>query len=117
MRTLLALLFIVSATSTQAADDPYEELAAALFSNMAVNYLCRDALGGMARYQAARTIAVDTLSQHIDRNKAVQMVAKMDERFRNDPRAKNPNADPNKCLEASNEALFRVEKAKAALFE
>jgi len=118
MKRLLAGLLLSTAAIGQpslAQAQNYSALVDALFSQMATTYVCRDALGGLAHYQAARTIALDTATQYIGRKDAVDLIAKMDEKFRNDPRVQHPNLAPQACQEMVNDGYFAIEKAKAAL--
>lgn len=90
-----------------------EKLSEALFTHMAVTYMCRDALGGLAHYQAARVIAINELSRFVTHSQAVDFVAKQDEQYRNDPTTTLKNANERKCLERVNEGLFEIEKWRA----
>jgi hypothetical protein len=86
----------------------------AAFQYMANAYLCRDALGGLAHYQAARTIAVETaVLIGMGRDQAVLAVDEMDQRFTTDPRTKNPGLDAVACQTAVNESLNTLSVAQA----
>ncbi len=107
----LGLLFTVPAPAYDQRD--VEGLSEALFTHMAVTYMCRDALGGPAYYQAARVIAINELSRFVPRAQAVDFVAKQDELYRNDPVTTLKNANQRKCLESVNDGLFEIEKWRA----
>lgn len=115
MRTLLILLLLTGSARAEPSQADFKRLADALFSQMALTYICRDALGGMAHYQASRTVATETVAHYIGRNEAVKIVGKMDAKFRNDPRNQHPNVDLQSCQEMVNDGYFRIEQAKAAI--
>lgn len=111
----LAAALLLSAPA-HSEDAKLDDLVDALMSHMAATYVCRDAIGGLGHYHAARSIAVNTLAHYAGQDEAVLFVDKMDQKFRNDPRAQNPNVDDAHCLDVINEGLHRisVEKAKLA---
>ena len=114
---VVAALFVSTMTPASAQDgaDPYGDLAAALFQHMANTYMCRNALGGIAHYQAARSIAIGSMAPHVGRDQAVLYVDEMDRKFKADPRARNPDLDDAACLEAVNDGLYRIDVVKARL--
>ncbi|MGO4838003.1 hypothetical protein AB4144_37735 [Rhizobiaceae sp. 2RAB30] len=114
----LACLVTVAAVADACSGEEEEkigDLAEAVFSHMAGTYMCRNALGGMAHYQAARTIAVGALTPYVGNDQAVLYVDQMDKKFRSDPRAKNPKLDDAACLETINDTLYKIKVAKAKL--
>jgi hypothetical protein len=113
--TLLVMSVPVAPSPAQEVD--YQPVFESLFSHMAITYICRDALGGLSHYQAARTIAIGTISPLLGEGEAILRVDEMDQRFRTDPRAANPDVSQQACIESTNETLHRinVEKAKAGL--
>ena len=115
----LAGLAVMPTASAQAQETDYEQVFDALFSHMALTYMCREDLGGLAHYQAARSIAIGTATPLVGADEAVIGVDKMDQRFRSDPRAANPSNPPGACVEMVSESLHRinVEKAKAGLLD
>jgi hypothetical protein len=96
------------------ASDP-KPLVDALFSHMAVAYACRTELGGLAQYQAAKSIARGTLEQLVGHHDAVMMVAKMDEKFRSDPRVAHPHLDRQACIEQVNDGLEKIDLERERL--
>lgn len=114
---ILAALSCVAVGQAQAETVDYQPVFESVFSHMALTYMCRNDLGGMAHYQAARTIAIGTFTPIVGRAEAILGVDNMDQKFRNDPRAANPNNPPGACIEMVNDSLHQieVEKAKAGL--
>lgn len=113
----LACAIVGASFPVKASEPNYQPVFEALFSHMAVAYMCRADLGGLGHYQAARTIAVSTVTQILGRAEAIRGVDNMDRKFRNDPRADNVKAPPSWCIEQVNEGLHRieVERVKAGL--
>lgn len=120
MRLLAVLVFLIggaAASSPRAQDVDYQPVFESVFSHMALTYLCRNDLGGLGHYQAARTIAIGTITPLMGATDAVLSVDAMDQKFRNDPRAENPDIPAGTCIELVNDSLqkIQVEKAKAGL--
>lgn len=115
---VIALAGLITLTSVGGAASDEEDLSnltQALFYHMAGTYICRDALGGLAHYQAARSIAVVSLTRYVGNDQAILYVDEMDQKFKADPRAKNPELDDARCLEAINDSLYKVNVAKAKM--
>lgn len=105
------------ASPTVAQEVDYQPVFESVFSHMALTYVCRNDLGGLAHYQAARTIAVGTIALLMKRSDAVLAVDEMDQKFRNDPRTADPKVPRGACIELVNDSLHNidVQKAKAGL--
>lgn len=116
-KLLVAAVVIVSCAPTLAEEVDYQPVFESVFGHMALTYMCREDLGGLAHYQAARTIAIGTIAPLLGQREAVLAVDEMDQKFRNDPRADNVKAPPGACMTMTNDSLHRidVEKAKAGL--
>lgn len=113
MRWLIAavgLLLSVPALAVNVKD--IEAYTNALVDNMALNWVCRETIG-IAHYQAARTIARDSLARYLGETEAVLFVDKIDEKFRNDPRRY-----PTKsawCYEMKSDLVHKINVEKAKL--
>lgn len=110
-----ALIALPCSPSHSQDTDPFDELADALFYHMAGTFICREALGGMAQYQAARTITIENLAPYIGRDNAVLRVDEMDHRFRTDPLSYTNDIDPDLCMERVNESRYAIGVAKARM--
>lgn len=115
MRRLIVGALLVALAWPAAAVDKkdVEKLSEALFTHMAVTYMCRDALGGLAHYQAARQMAIGELSRFVPHNQAVLFVDKQDKDYKANPVATLKNANENRCMEKVNEGLYEIEVLKA----
>lgn len=109
---VLGAFICIASTPLSAKDDDYKAVFEALFSHMALTYMCRDALGGSSHYQAARSIAISTASQMLGRAEAIRGVDEMDKKLKNDPRAARPDMPEKFCIEQTNEGLFQIQVAK-----
>jgi hypothetical protein len=122
-RTFLVLIAIGTgagiARSPVGQEVDYQPVIESVFSHMAITYVCRKDLGGIAHYQAARTIAIGTIARLVGEAEAIVRVDEMDHRFKSDPRAEDPEMPPGACIVAVNESLYKisVEKAKAGLMD
>lgn len=99
------------------AEDLPQELMDAVFGHMATAYVCRDALGGLANYDAAQTIATDSLPLlGIGRDESVLMVDQMSQKFEADPRVLPDDGEHMQaCLEFMNEGLRQIEVVEAKI--
>jgi hypothetical protein len=120
MRVALALALAIAlpAKAALADDDPVAKaagnLASAVFANMATSYMCRDALGGTAWFDAAVTTAEGSFElMGYSSDDAVLTVDEMATKFKNDPRAAHPDVDQAACLETVNARMQDVKVATA----
>lgn len=95
--------------------DKLTHLFEALFRHMAGTYVCREVLGGMARYQVARSIAIDEMSPYVGEDQAVLYVDQMDKKLKADPRVMRHVVDDAKCIEVVDDTLSQIKAAKAKL--
>lgn len=107
----VAVLAVASSAAHAQDIGPY---ASALFDNMAISYYCRSAIGD-AHYGSARTIAKLGLSQYVGEAQAVLYVDEMDQKFKSDPRAKNPEVNSAQCFQMKSDAMHRIDVEKAKL--
>lgn len=110
---ITASLLSASMSGSKSSDPDYGALFRSLFSHMALTYMCRNELGGLSHYQAARFITIETASKLMDRKEVIISVDKMDAKFKADPRAKNPKVTSKYCLEQVNESLHNIDVQKA----
>jgi hypothetical protein len=116
MRLIVAMACVCLAVPASADDvsDAAGKLASAVFANMAAGYMCRDALDGLAQFQAAVTIAENSLeTMGYSTDDAVLAVDDMAMKFKNDPRAAHPDIDAAICQETVNARLQDVKIATA----
>jgi hypothetical protein len=118
VRAVIAFTLMLTTIPASAADDPVASaagaLAKAVFANMAASYMCRDALGGTSWFDAAVTTAEGSLEMiGYSADDAVLTVDGMATKFKNDPRAAQPDIDPAACLDAVNARMQDVKVATA----
>jgi hypothetical protein len=116
-KRLLAGVVLVAVSPATAKE--LQPLFDAVFGQMANSYICRRELGGLAQYQAARLTAENTLSPYLTHNKAVLLVDQMEQKFKNDLRAKKspPGASAAVCQEIINDGWQKIEVEKAKIEE
>ena len=107
MKRIVILLALV--TIPAHASDLGDDQRTAQFVNklMTATMLCEKAVG-RAHYQAARTMAVASLTKYLGDAEAHKAVKGIEDRLKNDPRMAKiqKNADANKCLETMNDLYF-----------
>ena len=88
----------------------------AALANMTLTYVCREAFGGLTRYQAARATAVDAfVLAGMKTNEATLAVDHMDQRLKADPRVKSSQVSKQICVEKATNAESDVEAWEAKL--
>jgi hypothetical protein len=112
---VLALALAVASVSSaraQGAEEIAAEMARLTVEHMTLNYICRDAIGGMGAYQFARTLAVERgVAVGMDSDAAVLMVAELDAQIRAEDGAQI--VDAGFCLEEINELSHRLKVLSA----
>lgn len=83
---------------------------------MAGNYACRHVYGSTARYDAARSIATDTIVlAGGSRDEAILFVDGMHQKFAGDPRSENNGLTYDQCSSTLDETLYNLQAAQAKL--
>ncbi len=118
MKTVMVIA-VLSATSAlvpaRAQERDIAPYVRALFDNLGLTYLCRDAFGP-SHYQSARVIAIDGMTPLVGESQATEYVATMDARFKADARADNPDVTAEWCHQQLGDIQFRMKVERTKLF-
>lgn len=114
MKKLLVVALLMS-TSAQAAEVDGGPLFELLFKNMALGWACQKQFGGLAHYQAARLIAVSTLSLFVDEAQAVLSVDQQDKIDRSHKLDSFKKLTDEYCQGTEIEYLFQINVEKIKL--
>lgn len=119
-RWILSAVVATGLAAPAVADEVAEATQAlmdAVFGNMALTYMCRDALGGTAHYYAAISIAEGALMTiGFSNDEATLKVEEMNQKFINDPRGKDMRLTGDQetaCLQLTTEQMHKVGVAQA----
>lgn len=115
MRWLVAttgLLLSVPALAVNVRD--WSAYADALLDHMAIAFICRNEIGD-ASYNAARTLAADSLAPYAGREEAYARVQELDAKFKADARVKTIKRTAAQCFSAKSDAVLRINVEKAML--
>ncbi|TIT36020.1 MAG: hypothetical protein E5W65_10920 [Mesorhizobium sp.] len=116
MKTILALFILASGTANAnelsdivppGSNPPIVRTVDFVNKLMSTTMLCEAAIG-RAQYQAARQIGLSRFTEYAGKEKALEYIKEIEQRFSADPRMKKAQktADRNKCLERINDIYF-----------
>lgn len=107
MKRAIALMFIggLAAAPSEAAPRVEQALIDALLEQMQLTYVCRDVIGGIGDYDAARRSALAATIRSTGEDEGTKTVTALDRQLRGTAKS---DIDLSKCIALVREGYYRV---------